>query len=155
MPRQWRKAVSAWLRRRGFSLTLARDGRNEVDFDAKEVSVSSRVSEEAQLQTALHECGHVLVYLSRRRRKRLPIAGLTFHEWSQVSTSLLDGKASKITVARTRAALAILWEENEAWKRGHKLGKRLGLARLKGFGKAYRRESVRALMSYVRGAAAF
>jgi hypothetical protein len=64
----------------------------------------------------LHECGHVLVYL-RRKRTRARVAGATFTEWWNASGRLQ--KRSKLK------RITVLEEEIHAWNLGEKLARRL------------------------------
>jgi len=130
--------LRAWLARRGFGLDFDRKS-NEVCFTAMKVTVQQQLAPQAKLATLLHECGHVLVYLSRWKRRRLRVAGQTWAEWCR-----LRRYRSK------RAKLLVLHEEIVAWERGRRLGKRLKLK----LPEATRvNVETRCLMSYVRHAA--
>ena len=98
-----------WLQDKDYLVEFSRDGDDSVDRINKVVSINTTRSAETQLYVILHECGHVLV---------------------SESDSIVNGveevldkysEASKIHKTFT------VVEEVEAWKRGLKLAKRLGI----------------------------
>jgi hypothetical protein len=123
-----------WLRKRGFGLCYG-NGSNEVCFVAKTVTLQRSLAGYAKLATLLHECGHGLVYLNRRRTKQSSVAGLTWKEWW------------KTKLRSKNAKLLMLNEEFLAWERGYRLGRRMKV-RLPAAVK--RNVQTRALMSYCR-----
>jgi hypothetical protein len=76
-------------------------------FQPKEklIGVNRKVGKQTQLFHLLHECGHYLVWRSRHER----------HKAGWGDPTLLETK------------LAVVDEELEAWYRGRRLAKRLGI----------------------------
>ena len=84
------------------------------DGEHKIIIINSRMSYEKQLFVLLHECGHVLV------------GAQAYHEtsrWRMGYPSASDPVLSKKFVHRC----AVVEEEFEAWHRGKKLAKKLGV----------------------------
>lgn len=139
-PPRHRRAIETWLRRRGYSLSYGRGVRkDEVDFDARRVSVSCQAQPTIG---ALHECGHVLVSLARRRRPQSLIAGSTLRQFQANSCV-----AETARLRRLADGLRVVAEELVAWERGFQLGRRL---HLRVSAKTYQRHVLRNAMSYVR-----
>ena len=101
--------------------------------------LSSRGTYHSRLSTLLHECGHVIVWLRRRRNKTKRVYGASFCEW-------MEGKG-RCRARTKREALAILQEEMAAWDLGEKLARRLKvrLSLTK-----FESERTRAVLSYLR-----
>ena len=129
------RKLRVWLKKRGFSLKLL-PAESEVCFEKKSVTLQRNLTLNSKVATLLHECGHVLVYLARRRSKGVKVAGASWRDWQK-----LDGKRNKLS------CLLELQEEMVAWDRGEKLGQRL---RLKLPSKYQTVVKTKALMSYVR-----
>jgi len=127
--------IRRWLRRHGYRLIFG-ERRNDVCFTEKVVNVQWSLSLESKTVTLLHECGHILVNLSRRKSKDTRVAGASWKEWRR-----LWGCRSK------HAELLGLQEEMVAWDRGYKLASRLGI-RLRAAQK--RNLRTRSIMTYVR-----
>jgi hypothetical protein len=135
--RELRK-IEAWLARRSFRLRIVgAKASSEMVHACREVRVSSRGSADHALAVALHECGHVLVHLQRRRRKDVPVAGRV---WADQ-----DSDAGR---RATRSAGVLgLQEEFAAWERGRRLAQRLGLKLRHG---AFQRAAMRGLLSHAQ-----
>jgi hypothetical protein len=128
------KKLRLWLGKRGFGLRYG-NKTNEVCFTAKKVTLQRSLARHAKIATLLHECGHVLVYLNRRKTKQSRVAGLTWDEWWKTKPKSKNAK------------LLMMHEEFLAWERGYRLGRRMKVnlpTALK------RNVQTRALMSYCR-----
>ena len=129
------RKLRAWLRRRGFGLRLAKTA-SQVCAASRLVTLQRTLTPASRVATLLHECGHVLVHLARRRDERVKVAGASELDWRRLSR--LRGR---------RGALFELQEEMVAWDRGEKLGRRLGL---RAPAREWQLARTRALMSYAR-----
>jgi len=129
------KKLRTWLKRRGYRLVFGKK-ENDVCFNDKMVRVQKSLTLESKTATLLHECGHVLVNLSRRKSKKTVVAGASWKEWNRLSTS-----RSK------HAELLTLQEEMVAWDRGYSLAARLNIRLSQTFKRNVRTKS---LMTYVR-----
>ncbi len=130
------RKVEAWLRKRSFRLRLVGARRcSEMLPELREVRLR-RGAPAAMLSVALHECGHVLVYLQRRKTRKALVAGRAWRE-----------RDSDLRPRPTRAArLRCLQEEFEAWDRGRRLAARL---RIRVCAASFGGTMDRALTSYV------
>lgn len=134
--------VRAWLAQRGFDLTVKKGADSQVEFfDGRGVLIDGRLSPPARLATLLHECGHVSIFLARRRSKRTRVAGATWGEF------LLSYGRCKPGVSVGR--VSEVQEELEAWDRGEALARRL---RVRLARPVFERVRTRCMMSYVRWA---
>ena len=130
--------IRSWLCRRGYKLVFGKSD-NDVCFTEKVVNVQRSLGSESKAATLLHECGHILVHLSRKKSKTTCVAGASWREWHRLSES------------RTKhAELLALQEEMVAWDRGYKLASRLKI-RLPS--KMKRNVRTKSLMTYVRHSA--
>ena len=130
--------LRAWLVAQGFSLQVRKCAESAVDVGCERlVTIDARLSSPALLATLLHECGHVCIFLHRRRRPKARVAGATWSEsWKN------RGRCSpRARVGR----LAELQEEMEAWDRGEALARRL---RLRISRRVYERVRLSCLMTY-------
>jgi len=134
------RKLRGWLQRRGFRLKLVRKAKNEVCCTDKVVTLQTTLTLKSQVATLLHECGHVLVHLARKRSRCTKVAGASWKDWE----SLRDSRSK-------RSELLALQEEMVAWDRGERLARRL---RIKVCTKFQRLVRTRALMTYVRHLAA-
>ena len=129
------RKIQQWLSKRGYRLKLAKK-RNDVCFTEKVVNVQQSLGVQSKTATLLHECGHILVHLCRKKSKDTRVAGASWKEWRRLWSS-----RSK------HSELLNLQEEMVAWDRGFKLASRLGI-RLPAATK--RNVRTRSLMTYVR-----
>jgi hypothetical protein len=135
--------LRSWLSKKGFELRLTPKGEDSVDFSERVVKVNQSDAYPIRLATALHECGHVLIFFSRFRRPQKRFSGSTLRE-----QCLLKGRRKP----RSRAArIACLQEELDAWDRGLDLAARLGVRVSK---KIVEKDRIKALMTYIGYAAA-
>lgn len=134
--------LRAWLGSKGFQLCTRPHAEDMVDFGERLVSINASDPYPIRIASALHECGHVLIFLSRCRRPQKRFSGSTLKE-----QCLLKGRRTP----RSRAArIACLQEELDAWDRGLDLAQRLGVRVNK---RILEKDRVKALMSYVGFAA--
>ena len=89
-----------------------------------------------QTESLLHECGHILVFLQRRRHRFKRIAGYTFYQWLATKPVIRSVKGR---------AYSLFEEEITAWNRGWFLAKRLNLDVNQ---KSYVRHMYRCLKTY-------
>jgi hypothetical protein len=139
MPSSLRK-LRTWLLRKGVKLDLSPSGDNSYEYFEDErggvVSVSSKIR--TKLATLLHECGHVEIHATRRSKPLRRVAGTSSRElWRG------RGRGAPRT---SKARISVLHEEIEAWERGEKLARRLGISLPKNFETC----RTKSLMSYVR-----
>lgn len=106
---QYLEKLVEWCSKKGIAVVFAKKEAAVYDQNTKTVTVSGRLSPEKQIYVLLHECGHFLVGDNPRFGKGYPQA--------------FDPKLN----ASFEHRLACLEEEIEAWNRGWKLAKRLGL----------------------------
>ena len=133
--------LRTWLRRRSASLVLLPGVEDCALFGngPTTVRINSSASREQRLLAALHECGHVAIFESRKHAPRSRVAGLSQQE---------DERAiGRGRVRTTRKRLATLEEEMEAWTRGWRLARRL---RVRVRTEAFEATRARSLMTYAR-----
>ena len=82
--------------------------------DVKEINICSRKGIEKKLYGLLHECGHALI---RRDWTKFE------SEYPAHATAELDRRKMK----SDKYKVSLVEEEVEAWKRGRRLAKRLGI----------------------------
>jgi len=127
-----------WLRKRGFSLEVAKNAEDSVDFEAKTVRINAQNAYQVRLSSLIHECGHVRIFLSRLRRPDRRICGSTLAE-----QCLLVGRREP----RARSSrISTLQEEMDAWENGESLAKSLSVRYNR---RVLEKDRVRALMTYV------
>ena len=125
--------VVEWLGERGWKVLFYTDAPEVTVWNLKQIHINSRTHPETRLYTLLHECGHVLVDDNRDR-----IHKLSYQSHCEHNRFLSRGKR-----------VAVVSEEYEAWKRGEKLAKRLGIDIDV---KKFDRHRADALMSYINWA---
>jgi hypothetical protein len=104
--------VEFWLDDKGYQVLLETDAQDCVYFNCKQVHINSRNHAEKRLYILLHECGHVLINHGRKDR---------VYSLSRETEAIVGDRVSK------KRRVAVLSEEIEAWKRGERLAKRLGI----------------------------
>jgi hypothetical protein len=138
------QTVKTWLTAQRCGLTVASTPRNEVVFELGKkthVYVSNRGTYACRLATLLHECGHVIIWQRRRRRKSARVFGASFAEWMY--------NRGRCRARTRRAALATLQEEMAAWELGEQLARRLNIR----FSvKTFEKVRTRAVCTYLPGA---
>ena len=132
------KKIEPWLKARGFQLSLV-PLHNDICFNKKRVRVCPKQRPFAQIVSALHECGHLLIYLCRKKLETRVVAGTSFKTWWKLQKS--NSKNSQ---------LLCIQEEMTAWDRGVRLAKRLNIHLNK---RELQFQRTRSLLSYVRSTA--
>ncbi len=125
--------VEDWLFNRGYVVTQFTDAEDSVCYNTQEVLINTRKHIESRFYTLLHECGHILINDNRDRLYKL----------SRETQACWGHKPHR------SKRIAVLSEEVEAWKRGERLAKKLGLKIRENRFDAAR---TNALMSYVEWA---
>jgi len=105
--------VESWVFDKGYNVSLETDGQDAVYFSCNQIVINSRNHIEKRLYILLHECGHILINNSPSDR----VLSL-----SMETEAIMGGRR----VSRKRR-IAKIAEELEAWKRGEKLARRLGI----------------------------
>lgn len=110
--------LESWAMSKNWLIEYEYLASDEMDPASKIISINTRQGIENQLYTLLHECGHVLVQQDHKAyAKRYPgTAKVNMSE--KLSRRLEKSVAYKIDV---------ISEEIEAWQRGLRLAKRLGI----------------------------
>jgi len=133
------RKIEAWLERRGYSLDVSRLHKEDVvHFDERVVRLRGAASAGVRTAVALHECGHVLVWLQRRQRPRAVVAGRTLKQFMRAAQT----DRTKCETLRT------FEEELEAWNRGERLAARLKIGLRGAQGERFQRMKVRCLATY-------
>ena len=112
-------AIRQWLEERRYSVRFQEDGDSSVFTDKKQVIIDSCLPREEKISVMLHECGHILISESRRRRPKCVVSG--------ASLSDMNGNRGRYKAGRKSKKIAVFHEELEAWERGLSLGHRLGI----------------------------
>ena len=128
----WQYAVN----RLGYEVYEGPDMQDVCMSDVKEINICSRNGVEKKLYALLHECGHALIR----------------ENWSKFSKAFpahaecgYDGRKNRTDSYR----ISLVEEEYEAWKRGKRLAKRLGISFDE---ERYEKHKVQCLMSYMNWA---
>ena len=135
--------IRTWLSKKGFELFLKPKVEDSVDFGERCVNINSSDTYYVRLGSALHECGHILIFLARCRNPVKRFSGSTLKE-----QCFLKGRRQPRS---RRFRIACLQEELDAWDRGLDLAVRLGIRVNK---KVLEKDRIKALMTYVGYAAA-
>jgi hypothetical protein len=129
--------LKTWMARRGYLLRFTDNNNSEVCCARKVVRLQKSLDPPTRLATLLHECGHILVHLSRIKRRTVKVAG----------ASWLDCRVLRRQSRRKLSGLYSLQEEMVAWDRGDRLARRL---QIRIPTKLWNNLRMRCLMSYVR-----
>jgi len=101
-----------WSKKQGYTVTFGRtDSGGEIDSDAKTILICSHLSPENQVYNLAHECGHLLIG-DRPKDERF---GMGYNT---------DNADERKTLVHR---IDVVDEELEAWDRGRKLARRLGI----------------------------
>jgi len=127
--------IAAWAKTRGYSVFGKWDEDAFYDKD-KEIVYSLRTKEKKhQMYSLLHECGHALAFDSKGYKDNFPnLAAIRF-------------KTSRVSKRRNVVKCETIAEEWDAWHRGFKLARRLGIEVNK---EHYFDYASRNVMTYVR-----
>ena len=104
--------LESWLESKGYFVSLETDAEDAVYYNCKQVSLNSRNHIEKRLYILLHECGHILIDNGKRDR---------LFSLSKTTEAIMGKRESR------KRRVAVLSEEVEAWKRGERLARRLGI----------------------------
>ena len=107
------KKIFSWLENKGYEIVFHNDS-DSVVFSDKKMFIDKRSSLENQLYSALHECGHILQHQNK------PMYNKSF-KYQHVAEN--DRRKERSYAYR----ISVLEEELDAWKRGKKLAKRIGI----------------------------
>lgn len=129
--------ITAWAATKGFKVF----GKWEEDAyfeEDREIVYSLRTKKKKnQMYSLLHECGHALAYDSKGYKNRFPTMSKRRFKTAKVNSRTNTFKVEQII------------EEHDAWERGLKLAKRLGIEIDKD---DYTKYASRWVMSYIRKA---
>ena len=120
-----------WLDAKEYHVEFDKKGDDSVSLEDKIVSINTTRSIETQLYILLHECGHILIHNNEDIVKYRTVQE-NFKERSDIH------KVFQVM------------EEAEAWKRGKRLGRKLGIQINE---EKWNRDLSRALNKYIRWAA--
>jgi len=106
--------VVCWADSRGIDVIVDSEYEDAYWSDVKQITISSKNRIENRLYSLLHECGHALVRTNKTSfAKQYPAhADISYDK--------------RVTNSR-KYKVSIIEEEVEAWKRGLRLAKRLGI----------------------------
>ncbi len=99
--------LNIWAIERGYSVAFINDGDDAICYLSKMIEINASLPKEIQIIRLLHECGHVLIYENG-----------SFFDFKSLRT---------VSKESTKYRVYTVVEEIEAWKRGEKLAKRLGM----------------------------
>lgn len=120
--------ICDWLDKRNYYVEFSKSGDDSVDRFNRIISINTTRSPETQLHVILHECGHILVFESDTI-----VSGID---------EVLNKYSEKSKIHKTFTVI----EEVEAWKRGLKLAKKLGIPINK---KKWNKDVARAIYKYM------
>jgi len=120
-----------WLDAKDYYVEFDKKGDDSVSLEEKIVSINTTRSTETQLYVLLHECGHVLIHNNEDIVKYRTVQE-SFKERSDIHK------------------VFTVMEEAEAWKRGKRLARRLGIEINE---EKWNRDLSRALNKYIKWAA--
>jgi len=130
--------LNKWANRRGFEICRG-FGIDGYFHEDKHIVYNTKVQKkENQVYSLLHECGHALAFHSKGYENNFPnLAALRF-------------KDAKVNKRRNAFKCEVIAEEWDAWSRGFKLAKRLGIEIDKD---KYYNYASRWVMTYIRSVA--
>jgi len=106
--------VCEWVEDRGYQVVEGPDEEDACWSDVKQITIYSSQGIENRLYSLLHECGHALI---RSNTKDFE------YQYPAHATAELDGRRRR----SDKYKVSLVEEEVEAWKRGLRLAKRLGI----------------------------
>lgn len=89
---------------------------DEFHRGKKRICINSSLGVEKRLYSLMHECGHLLIQDNKKRYEKQFASHAKREIWR-------DGRKNKTD----KYKISIIEEEYEAWRRGKKLAKRLGI----------------------------
>ena len=123
--------INEWCKNKGLKVVFGKISNGNFFESEKKIAVASSAPPRTQVIILLHECGHYL------------IGGADDHERFGMGYPQVDPQITKTF----RHRISCLEEEMEAWHRGWKLSKRLGLRIDKD---SYDQYKLKCLRSYVK-----
>ena len=105
--------ISSWVASKGFDVECHTDADDRLEFEEKTIYIDSRQHAENRFYTLLHEAGHLLISQTASQFQK-------DHPMYAMSCDVRKYKSKAYQVS-------LVAEEIEAWKRGRRLAKRLGL----------------------------
>jgi hypothetical protein len=132
------EVLSDWAEERGYMVQFQNQLPDQICFDDKTIYIHTRQGIENQMYSLLHECGHLLVSISKKGFERV------YPMYAYAATKRQEGT--------NKYKVSVVAEEFEAWKRGLKLANRLNIPINK---KKYDLAMTDAIMSYFRWAGNF
>ena len=130
------QVISNWVISKGYVVDCHTDADDRLDFEKKTIYIDTRQHAESRFYTLLHECGHLLISQT---------AGQFAVDHPLYAFSS-DNRSCKSKAYQ----VSLVAEEIEAWKRGRRLAKRLGL---KVDDKKFNRIMTDCVISYIADAA--
>lgn len=135
--------IKEWLQKKGFRLLATPRAEDMIDFAERSVHINACDPYQVRLSSALHECGHLMIFLARCRKPRKTVSGSTLRE-----QCFLKGRRKP----RSRNfRIATLQEELDAWDKGLELASTLKIRLNKS---VLEKDRLKCLMTYVSYAAA-
>ena len=112
----WNKqydVISLWASSKGYKVKCHTDADDRLEFEEKTIYINSRQHAENRFYTLLHEAGHLLISQTANQFQK-------DHPMYAMSCDVRKYRSKAYQVS-------LVAEEIEAWKRGRRLAKRLGL----------------------------
>ncbi len=106
--------VIAWAENIGYQIVEGAEEQDACWSDVKQITIYSSQGIEKRLYSLLHECGHALIRANWRKFES---------EYPAHATAEVDARRMK----SDKYKISLVEEEVEAWKRGRRLAKRLGV----------------------------
>jgi len=106
--------VYEWAESRGYQIVEGPEEEDACWSDVKQITIYSSQGIENRLYSLLHECGHALIRSSAKDFQ---------YQYPAHAMAELDGRKRR----SDKYKVSLVEEEMEAWKRGRRLAKRLGI----------------------------
>lgn len=106
------KKIQDWVNSKGYSIKYGKT--DTVDFDERVMTLNNSQYETNLIYTALHECGHILIERDSAYKTRYK----SIHKADEC-----DGRHYRSNIYKYKK----IQEEIEAWEKGFKLSKKLGI----------------------------
>ena len=105
------KKLEKWIKSHGYTVRFSRI--DEVNYTDKEITLCGQKNKDKMIYSLLHECGHIIVSDKKSYNKNYKI----------LNKGYLDGRHTKGLLYKYKQ----LREEIQAWEKGFKLSKKLGI----------------------------
>ena len=103
--------IKKWIESEGYTLKVS--NTDEVDYDKNQVTLCNSKNKTNMIYSLLHECGHIVTANKKSYGKKYRI----------LNKANIDNRHTKGKLYVYKQ----LQEEVEAWERGYKLSKKLGI----------------------------